>query len=214
LLLQANRNGFFYVLDRLTGKVLVAEPFVKNITWASGIGPDGRPQLRPGNEPTAEGRRVCPAVAGAANWVSAAFSPTTQLFYFFADEACSVFTKNDKWWEAGKSFYGGTTRRAPGGSATTKSLKAIDIQTGKMVWEVPSLEGNIATSGLMATAGGLLFYGDAGGTFVAADAKTGARLWEFNTSQRWKAGPMTYTVDGQQYIGIAAGSTIIAFGLW
>ncbi len=214
LLLQGNRNGFFYVLDRLTGKVLVAEPFVKNLTWASGIGPDGRPQLLPGNDPTPEGRRVCPAVAGAANWTSTAFSPVTQLFYLFADESCSVYTKNDKWWEAGKSFYGGTTRRAPGGNATEKSLKAIDIQTGTTAWEVPALEGGILGSGLLATAGGLLFYGDASGAFVAADAKNGAQLWHFNTSQRWKAGPMTYAVDGQQYIGVAAGSTILAFGLW
>jgi alcohol dehydrogenase (cytochrome c) len=214
LLLQGNRNGFFYVLDRLTGKVLVAEPFVKNLTWASGIGPDGRPKLLPGNEPSVDGQRVCPAVAGAANWTSTAFNPATQLFYLFADESCSVYTKNDKWWEAGKSFYGGTTRRAPGDSASTKSLKAIDIQTGKAAWEVPAIGSGILGSGLMATAGGLLFYGDGTGAFVGADAKNGKPLWQFNTSQRWKAGPMTYTVDGQQYIAIAAGSTILAFGLY
>jgi alcohol dehydrogenase (cytochrome c) len=214
LMLQGNRNGFFYVLDRLTGKVLLAEPFVKNLTWASGIGPDGRPKLLPGNDPNAEGQRVCPAVAGAANWTSTAFSPVTQLFYLFADESCSVYTKNDKWWEAGKSFYGGTTRRAPGGSATSKSLKAIDVQTGKTAWEIPAVGAGILGSGLIATAGGLLFYGDSSGAFVAADAKNGAPLWHFNANQLWKAGPMTYTVDGQQYIGVAAGSTILAFGLW
>ena len=214
LLLQGNRNGFFYVLDRLTGKVLVAEPFVKNLTWASGIGPDGRPKLLPGNEPTAEGQRTCPAVAGAANWTSTAFSPVTQLFYLFADESCSVYTKNDSWWEAGKSFYGGTTRRAPGGPATAKSLKAIDIQTGKTAWEIPAVGSGILGSGLMATAGGLLFYGDGEGAFVAADAKNGAIVWKFNANQRWKAGPMTYSVDGQQYIGVAAGSMILSFGLW
>jgi len=194
--------------------VLVAEPFVKNLTWASGIGLDGRPKLLPGNEPNAEGQRVCPAVAGAANWTSTAYNPATQLFYLFADESCSVYTKNDKWWEAGKSFYGGTTRRAPGDPALTKSLKAIDIQTGKAAWEVPAIGSGILGSGLMATAGGLLFYGDGTGAFIAADAKNGKPLWQFNTSQRWKAGPMTYTVDGQQYVGVAAGSTIIAFGLY
>jgi alcohol dehydrogenase (cytochrome c) len=214
LLVQGNRNGFFYVLDRLTGKVLVAEPFVKNLTWASGIGPDGRPKLLPDNDPIAEGRRVCPAVAGAANWTSTAFSPTTQLFYLFADESCSVYTKNDKWWEPGKSFYGGTTRRAPGGAANAKSLKAIDIQTGKTAWEIPAVGSGILGSGLIATAGGLVFYGDGSGAFVAADAKNGTPLWHFNANQNWKAGPMTYTVDGQQYIGVAAGSTILAFGLW
>jgi alcohol dehydrogenase (cytochrome c) len=202
------------MLDRLTGNVLLAEPLVKNLTWASGIGSDGRPKLLPGNDPTVEGQRVCPAVAGAANWTSTAFSPITQLFYLFADESCSVYTKNDKWWEAGKSFYGGTTRRAPGGNATGKSLKAIDVQTGKTAWEIPAVGGGILGSGLMATAGGLLFYGDDAGAFVAADAKNGTLLWHFNANQRSKAGPMTYTVDGQQYIGFAAGSTILSFGLW
>jgi len=212
LMLQGNRNGFFYVLDRLTGKVLLAEPFVKKITWASGIGPDGRPVLLAGNEPTVEGQLVCPAVAGAANWPSNAYSPVTGLFYMFAEESCNIYSKNDQWWEAGKSFYGGGTRRAPGGSGGT-SLKAIDIQTGKTAFEIPDVGGGILGSGLMATAGGLIFYGDGSGAFVAADAKNGNLLWHFNTGQSWKGGPMTYTVDDIQYVGVAAGSTILAFSL-
>ena len=210
LLLQGNRNGFFYVLDRLTGKPLLAEPFVRNITWASGIGPDGRPKLLP-DDPTVEGRRSCPAVAGAANWTSTAFSPLTGLYYMFAEESCTVYSKNDQWWEAGKSFYGGGTRRAEDSSA--KFLKAIDIQTGKIAWEIPDIGGGILGSGLMATAGGLVFYGDGSGAFVAADAKTGKLLWHFNTGQSWKAGPMTYTAEGTQYVGVAAGSTVLAFSL-
>jgi len=212
LLLQGNRNGFFYVLDRLTGKLLLAQPFVKQITWASGIGADGRPQLLPGNAPTVEGQLVCPAVAGAANWASNAYDPSSGLFYMFAEESCNIYSKNDEWWEAGKSFYGGGTRRAPGESGG-KFLKAIDIQTGKVAWEIPDIGGGILGSGLMATAGGLIFYGDGSGAFVAADAKTHQLLWHFNTGQSWKAGPMTYMVDGQQYIGVAAGHIIIAFGL-
>jgi alcohol dehydrogenase (cytochrome c) len=213
LMLLGNRNGFFYVLDRLTGKVLLAEPFVKQLTWASGIGPDGRPKLLPGNEPTAEGQRVCPAVAGATNWPSTAFSPATGLFYMFAQESCNIYTKNDQWWEPGKSFYGGGTRRVPGDYIGEKSLKAIDIQTGRTAWEIPDVGGGILGSGLIATAGRLVFYGDGDGAFIAADAETGKRLWHFNTGQNWKAGPMTYLVDGDQYIGVAAGSTILAFGL-
>jgi PQQ-dependent dehydrogenase (methanol/ethanol family) len=212
LLLQGNRNGFFYVLDRLTGKVLLAEPFVKRLTWASGIGPDGRPVLLPGNEPTVEGQLVCPAVAGAANWPSNAYNPANGLFYMFAEESCNIYSKNDQWWEAGKSFYGGGTRRAPGETGG-KSLKAIDIQTGKTAWEIPDIGGGILASGLMATAGGLIFYGDGSGAFVAADAGNGKLLWHFNTGQSWKAGPMTYMVDGNQYIGMAAGSTIMVFAL-
>jgi PQQ-dependent dehydrogenase (methanol/ethanol family) len=213
LLLHGNRNGFFYVLDRLTGKVLLAEPFVKRLTWASGIGADGRPILLPGNEPTVEGQLVCPAVAGAANWPSNAYSPATGLFYMFAEESCNIYSKNDQWWEAGKSFYGGGTRRAPANADDGKFLKAIDIQTGKTKWEISEIGGGILASGLMVTSGGLIFYGDGSGAFVAADAKTGKLLWHFNTGQGWKGGPMTYTVDGNQYIATAAGPTILAFGL-
>jgi len=213
LLLLGNRNGFFYVLDRLTGKVLLAEPFVKRITWASGIGPDGRPKLLPGNEPTVEGQLVCPSVSGAANWPSDAFDPASGLFYMFAEESCNIYTKNDEWWKAGESFYGGATRRAPGDNNGGKFLKAIDFQTGKIAWEIPDVGGGILGSGLMATAGGLIFYGDGSGAFIAADAKTGKLLWHFNTGQSWKGGPMTYLVDGKQYIGVAAGNTILTFGL-
>jgi len=213
LLLQGNRNGFFYVLDRLTGKVLLAEPFVKKMTWASGIGPDGRPKLLPGNEPTTEGQLVCPAVAGAANWPSSAYNPATGFFYLFAEESCNIYTKNGEWWEAGKSFYGGGTRRAPGESGDGKFLKAISVETGKTAWEIPDIGGGILGSGLISTAGRLLFYGDGNGAFVAADAKDGKLLWHFNTGQTWKAGPMTYAIDGDQYVAVAAGSTILSFGL-
>ncbi len=213
LMLQGNRNGFFYVLDRLTGKVLLAEPFVKKVTWASGIGADGRPILLPGNEPTVEGQLICPSVAGAANWPSNAYGPSTGLFYMFAEESCNVYTKNDQSWEAGKSFYGGGARRVPGDDTGGKFLKAIDIQTGKTAWEIPDIGGGILASGLMATGGGLIFYGDGYGAFIAADATNGKLLWHFNTSQSWKAGPMTYMVDGNQYISVAAGNTILALSL-
>jgi PQQ-dependent dehydrogenase (methanol/ethanol family) len=212
LMLQGNRNGFFYVLDRLTGKLLLAEPFVRNVTWASGIGPGGRPKLLPGNEPTREGQKTCPSVAGAANWPSTAFSPDTGLYYLFAEESCDIYSKNDEWWEAGKSFYGGGTRQAPGTDAA-KFLKAIAIQTGKIAWEIADIGGGILGSGLMVTAGGLIFYGDGRGAIVAADATNGKLLWHFNAGTASKAGPMTYSVDGNQYIAIAAGSAILAFSL-
>jgi alcohol dehydrogenase (cytochrome c) len=211
LLVQGNRNGFFYVLDRLTGKVLLAEPFVANVTWARGIGSDGRPVLKPDNEPTRDGQRVCPAVAGATNWPSTAFSPATGLFYLFAEESCAIYTKNDQRWEAGKSFYGGVTRRAPGTSAAGRVLKALDIQSGKTAWEI-AVGGGILGSGLMATAGGLIFYGEDAG-FVAVDASNGTRVWQFGTNQNWRAGPMTYAIDATQYIAVAAGSNVLAFSL-
>jgi alcohol dehydrogenase (cytochrome c) len=211
LLLQGNRNGFFYVLDRLTGNVLLAEPFVSNITWASGIGADGRPRLKAEAVPTRDGQRTCPAVAGATNWPSTAFSPATGFFYLFAEESCAVYTKNDQQWEAGQSYYGGVTRRAPGTSAAGRILKALDVQTGKTAWEIP-VGGGIVGSGLMATSAGLIFFGTDEG-FVAVDASNGARVWQFTTNQNWRAGPMTYSVSGDQYIAVAAGSNILAFSL-
>jgi alcohol dehydrogenase (cytochrome c) len=213
LLLHGNRNGFFYVLDRLTGEFLLGEPFIKNLTWASGLDSRGRPIRVPGQEPTPEGTRTCPAVTGATNWPSPAFNPDTGLFYLMAAESCSVFTKNDQWFVTGQSFYGGGTRRSPG-DVNTKYVRAIDIQTGKVTWEIAGLSGGVIASGLMTTAGGLLFFGDAaGGAFVAADARTGELLWHFDTGLGWKAGPMTYNVNGRQYVGIMAGATMMVFGL-
>lgn len=211
LLLQGNRNGFFYVLDRITGEFLMAEPFVKRLTWATGIGPDGRPKLAPGNEPTVEGSLTCPAVAGASNWPATAFHPGTGLFYLMAAESCNVYTKNSEWWKQGESFYGGGTRRAPG-EPNAKFLRALDYRTGKLAWEIP-VEGGILQSGVMTTAGGLVFYGDGSGAFVAADARSGKLLWHFQTGMAWKAAPMTYTIDGRQFIGVAAGSTVMTFAL-
>ena len=198
LLVVANRNGFFYVLDRLTGRMLMAEPFVKNLTWSSGIGADGRPQLLAAYENSVEGTRTCPAVSGAANWPSTAFNPATGLFYVMASEGCAVYRKNSDWFELGKSFYGGTTKAATieGGG---KYLRALDLQSGRMVWEVPRVGGGASASGVMSTAGGLVFYGDnTGGALIAIDAKTAQRLWQFGHSSdlevesddlcdRWKA---------------------------
>jgi alcohol dehydrogenase (cytochrome c) len=213
LLVLASRNGFFYVLDRLTGQMLMAEPFVKNLTWASGIDPGGRPKLLPGNENSPDGTVTCPAVSGAANWPSSAFSPATGFFYVMASEACAVYRKNADWFELGKSFYGGTTKPATieGGG---KFLRALDLQSGKVVWEIPKIGGGATASGLLSTAGGLVFYGDnTGGALVAVDSKTGQRMWQFETRETWKSSPMTFAVDGNQYIGVVAGSTVRVFSL-
>ncbi|MEP7363046.1 MAG: PQQ-binding-like beta-propeller repeat protein [Acidobacteriota bacterium] len=212
LLLLGNRNGFFYVLDRITGEFLQGTPFVGNITWASGIDAKGLPILLPNNVPTADGQRTCPSVAGATNWTSTAFNPALGYYYLFTDESCSIYSLATESWKAGQSYYGGATRRVPG-EGTEKSLKALDIQTGKQAFEIPNVGGGILASGLMATAGGLIFYGDGQGAFVAADSGNGKLLWHFNTAQQWKAGPMTYSIGGTQYVAIAAGNTIVSFSL-
>ena len=211
LLLQANRNGYFYVLDRVTGEYLSGTPFIKNITWASGLTKEGRPIVVPDMEPTREGRRVCPSLEGASNWYSAAFSPRTGFFYVQTNDKCGIFTRVDQTWEAGKGFMGGTFAAAP--EAARRVLRALEIQTGRIAWELPQLGNVDSWGGVLATASDLVFFGDDSGAFAAADAKSGKRLWSFQTSQVWKASPMTYVFDNRQMLAIASGPNILAFGL-
>ncbi len=212
LLLQGNRNGFFYVLDRTNGKFLAASPFVKKLTWAKKIGPDGRPVLAEGWQPTVEGTQICPSMEGASNWMSTAYHPGTNLFYLVALEKCNVFNKNSEWWKQGQSFYGGSARPVAS-EVPRKYLRAIDPQTGKIVWQHEQTGPGEAWGGVLATAGGLIFFGDDDGSFGALDAKSGKPLWHFPLNARWHASPMTYSVDGRQYVAVAMNSSIVAFGL-
>jgi PQQ-dependent dehydrogenase (methanol/ethanol family) len=213
LLLQANRNGFFYVLDRLTGDFLTGAPFIRNMTWSSGLEPKtGRPIIKADPAPTTEGTRVCPEGAGATNWPSASFYPPTGQFLVFATEACHIFVKNEEPFALGKSFYQGSERQSPG-DETKKFLRALDVQTGKIAWEIPNIGGGSLDSGLMTTAGGFVFYADANGTIVAADAKDGKILWHFETGQQFKGSPMSYSIDGKQRLILISGQTVLAFGI-
>ncbi|HEY2013581.1 MAG TPA: PQQ-binding-like beta-propeller repeat protein [Bryobacteraceae bacterium] len=213
LLIQANRNGFFYVWDRTDGKLLLAKPFVKNLTWASGIGADGRPVKLPNQEPSVAGTKVCPSQDGATNWFSPSFNPATGLYYVQTFEKCSVYTKADPGtWQSGKEYLGGSQRRPPN-EKPQRILKAIDIQTGKVVWELPQPGPAESWGGTLSTATGLVIFGEEGGSLMAADALTGKPLWSFQTNQLWKASPMTYQFDGKQYVAVAAGSSIIAFAV-
>jgi alcohol dehydrogenase (cytochrome c) len=203
--MQANRNGFFYVLDRTTGELLLGKPFAKKLNWASGIGPDGQPQLLPANRPTKGGVKTCPAVRGATNWYATAFNPETRLFYLMAVEDCSVYRQSQR-----GGYEGYRDASDPG----RKYLRAIDIETGDIVWEIAqagSPESNY--SGVLSTAGGLVFYGETGGGFAAVDARSGQTLWSFRTNGSWRASPMTYTVDGRQYVAITSGANVLSFAL-
>ena len=213
LLLQANRNGFFYVLDRTDGKLLLAKPIVKKLTWAREIGPDGRPVLNPGQTPHPEGTLICPSVDGATNFFSTSYNPATGLFYVNTLEKCSIYTKTSSpEWRAGRGYAGGGARTTPD-DKPRKILRAIDIQTGKIVWELPE-DGNGDTwSGTLSTASGLVFYGDDGCELAAVDAFTGKKLWSFPFSELLHASAMTYMFDNKQYVAIVAGSVVYAFGL-
>jgi alcohol dehydrogenase (cytochrome c) len=213
LLLQANRNGFFYVLDRTDGKVLLAKPFLKKLNWAEGIGADGRPILKTLPVQANGDTYVCPGFQGGTNWFSTSFNPTTGLYYFNALERCNVFSSKHGEWEAGKSYMGGAARPAPG-ETFEKFLRAIDIQTGEVKWEVPQVSGQTtASAGALSTASGVVFFGENSGSFMAVDASNGKQLWQFQTNSVWKASPMTYMFDNKQYVAIAAGQSIIAFSL-
>jgi len=212
LIVQANRNGFFYVLDRTNGKFLFGTPYVKNVTWATDLTPNGQPIKAPNMEPTLEGRRVCPSLDGASNWYSTSFNPVTGLYYLQTNDKCGIFTKVPVEWEAGKGFMGGSFRQAPDEPAQ-RVLRALDIHTGKPAWELPQTGAVNSWGGVLSTAGGIVILGEDSGALMAADAANGKTLWSFQTSQLWKASPMTYMFDNKQYIAVAAGSNIIAFAL-
>ncbi|MCU1260771.1 MAG: Pyrrolo-quinoline quinone [Bryobacterales bacterium] len=212
LMLQANRNGFFYVLDRTSGKMLLGKPFVKKLTWAKEIGANGRPIRNPDVEPSEKGTKVCPAVLGAANWWSTAFDPASSLYFVQAIESCGVYLKRDVDWQAGRGFMGGSSRNAPG-IQPERFLRAIDIKTGKIAWELPQVGSGESRSGTLATAGGLVFFGEDSGSAMSVDSGTGKILWHFQTSQSIRASPMTYVFDNKQYVALASGTNILVFGV-
>jgi alcohol dehydrogenase (cytochrome c) len=213
LMLHANRNGFFYVFDRVTGALLLAKPFVRNLTWASGIGTDGRPIRLPDQDPSPAGTRVCPSQDGATNWFSPSFNPATGLYYVQTFEKCSIYTTRDVGdWESNKPYLGGSQRTAAD-PKPQRVLKAIDIQTGTIKWEVLQPGPAQSWGGTLSTATGLVIFGEDGGGLMAVDAADGRPLWGFPTNQTWKASPMTYAFDGAQYIAVASGPNILAFAL-
>ncbi len=208
LLIQANRNGFFFVLDRINGELLLAKPFLKNVTWASGYDKRGKPILLPNSDPTLEGNLTCPS--SGTNWMSAAYSPIIKLFFFSANESCDIIRKIPEPFEMGKRFFNGAGTAAPGGK---RYIRALDIQTGRTVWDYGQTPGGRSASGTLSTNGGLVFFGEDSGVFTALNAKNGRALWHFSANQEWRASPMTYMVGGKQYVAIAGPSGYFAFAL-
>jgi PQQ-dependent dehydrogenase (methanol/ethanol family) len=201
LLLHADRNGFFYVFDRTNGRLLLTKTFLHRVNWATGIGPDGRPLLAEQPASASNRERGCPD--NAANWSSTAFSPTTRLYYLMTLEDCHAIPPS------------GSQPAAQDADPGERYMRAIHIDTGEVAWEIPQTGPVILKtwSGVLATAGGLVFYGDPNGAFVAVDERKGKTLWHFDTNVGMKASPMTFTVGGKQFVAVAAGSSFLCFGL-
>jgi alcohol dehydrogenase (cytochrome c) len=215
LLLLANRNAFFYVLDRDTGEFLLAEPFAKQ-NWATEIDSTGRPILNQETVPTAQGNITWPSPYGATNWQSPTYSPITGLMYVPTLEYGHIVFKDadPPEYDIGELYTGGRHIPIPGDSDFFFAVRAIDPETGKVVWEAkhPNRQTWWKTGGLVSTAGNIIFGGDNTRVFIL-DAQSGAELWTKNVGGRINAAPVTYEVNGTQYFAIAAGRSIVTVAL-
>jgi alcohol dehydrogenase (cytochrome c) len=209
LVAQANRNGFYYVLDRTNGEFVAGAPFVKQ-TWADGLDAKGRPRVKPGLEPSTEGVTVFPSISGAANWYSPSYSPKTNLFYQVAREWSTIFYKGEAVYKPGFGFTAGGGRTQNGDDAWA-AVRAFEATTGKLKWEFKLLSPGF--SSLLSTAGGLVFGGTDEGNFFALDADTGKPLWDTQLGANIRGIPVSFAIDGKQYIAIGAGFALFVYGL-
>jgi alcohol dehydrogenase (cytochrome c) len=207
-LAQANRNGFFYLLDRTTGKYITAKAYTK-VNWADGIGSDGRPILIAHREPTPEGNLVCPGLGGGHNWSATAYSPQTGLYYFGATDGCQMFNVQKQEFVEGQQYQAGDAVGVPK-EPSSGSVNAVDPATGALKWKHQLMSN---PSGLLATAGGLIFTGDSDGYMMALDARTGTVIWHFQTGAPIRAPAISYTFRGKQYIAVASGPNMLTFKL-
>jgi alcohol dehydrogenase (cytochrome c) len=206
----ANRNGFYYTLDRTDGKLLVAKPFVVT-TWAKEIGADGRPVLLPGHVPDEKGSTTCPDVTGATNFWPPSYDPAQRLFFVNAREVCATYYAWRQEYVPGERFTGGAGQRSRDTRAYG-ALRAIDPTTGERRWEFEYISPS--TSGLLTTASGLVFSGDAEGNFLAIDSRSGKFLWRFQMgSALHGTSAITYMLDGRQHVLVPAGTTLTAWAL-
>jgi alcohol dehydrogenase (cytochrome c) len=212
LVAVANRNGFFYLLDRTNGAFLFAKAYTQ-VTWAKEIGPDGRPVLLPQIEPTADGTRVCPSGTGGTNWHSPSYSPRTHLFYVFSKEQCDIFMADKNLeppYRPGRPFIGSAFFALPD-EKDEGTVRAIDPTTGAIRWAFKLFSG--AWAGVLSTAGGLVFSGDGQGNFVALDALTGHDLWHILLGAPIQTAAVSYALEGRQYVTISAGEALFTFAL-
>ncbi len=226
LMLWANRNGYWYVLDRVTGSFLFGEPFVK-VNWASGLDENGRPiqTPQPAGEPTWPGNQ------GGTNWYPPSYSPRTGLFYVPAwENYATIYRKEEVEYEPGRAFYGGgftvltpvpgaptigIGRRGPINNWTSEvgngAVIALDPRTGEQRWKYEQYD--VSDSGILTTASDLLFTGGREGYVHALDARTGALLWKASLGGQIVMAPITFAVDGTQYVSVISGHVLVTFAL-
>lgn len=208
LLAQANRNGFFYLLDANSGTFLLAKPFAKQ-TWADGIDGHGRPTVSPGAQPTERGAIVYPGVGGATNWQSPSYSPLAGLMYVPALDRGGTFTAGHTAYHPGEPFTGGSFEFLAEDTSQA-AVRALNPITGEVKWEYRNRAMRVG--GLLSTAGGLVF-GSQDENFFALDAETGHEMWRVGMGGRVTAAPITFLCKGKQLVTIAAGHDILTFGL-
>ncbi|MFN0086875.1 MAG: PQQ-dependent dehydrogenase, methanol/ethanol family [Blastocatellia bacterium] len=209
LLIQANRNGFFYNLDRTDGTFLQATPFVKQ-TWNVGFDAKGRPKIAPNTNATPEGNVVFPSLVGGTNWQAPSYDPASGWMYLFFSESGNRYVRADTPYEPGKGYWGGRT--FPAGENNSAGIRAIDAATGERKWEYRVTQGSLA-AGVLATAGGVVFSASREGNLIALESATGRFLWRFQAGAAIASAPISYAVDGKQFIAVAAGNVMYGFAL-
>lgn len=207
--IQANRNGHFYALDRRDGKFLLAKPYTE-VDWLTGFTEEGRPLLAEGKGPSAEGTVACPGLGGGHNWQPTAYSPSAGLYYFPTTDGCQIYYRTTQGYLEGQWYMASTVGGIAGGEPTG-AIVGLDPSTGETKWRFEMVSR--PSAGVLATGGGLVFSGDAEGYLFALDDRTGEPLWNLQSGARVASAPISYLLDGKQKIAVSAGSTLVVLGL-
>lgn len=207
LLAQADRNGYFFLLDRATGKNIISQPYLETMNWSKGVDKNGSPIYDPEKEPSVAGTLVSPPAGGATNWFAPSFSPQTGLFYVNTFNSYSMFYLTDT--DPQPEGYAAIQKKLGGAES---SLRALDYKTGKTIWR-HDYSGGGGVAGVLSTAGGLVFSGDGSRHLIAFDAQNGKILWHADLAESMTNGPETYMLDGKQYLIAGARDTLYAYTL-
>ena len=209
LLIQSNRNGMFYVLDRTDGELLLGKSYVRQ-TWNGGFEASGKPKVIPGTDSTPEGRVVFPGLVGGTNWQAPSYDPKLGWEFVVYKDAGQKFIREKVEYEPGKAYWGG--RAVPAYDNDSSGIKAIDTTTGKTMWDYKIAKGSLA-AGLLGASTGLLFAGTNEGNIIALESATGKPLWRMQTGGTISSSPISYAINGKQYIAVPSGGSMLSFAL-